>query len=91
MHEDLREKRRPLIDVSEIRLLGCEGFGYVVRVWPDFLQMLGHAGTFLGSKHRDRGEDTPQRDGYVVDIVHQANGFSGERHGLGSSYRLIEF
>ena len=44
--------------------------------------MLGDAGALLGGEGGDGGQDAAQRHGYVVNVVHQANGFSRERHGF---------
>jgi glycogen synthase len=39
-------------------------------------------GALLGGEGGDGGQNTAQGYGYVAPVVHQANGFSGERHGF---------
>jgi hypothetical protein len=55
---------------------------YVLRVGLGVEQVLGDAGALLGGEGGDGGQDTTQGHGNVVNVVHQANGFSGERHGF---------
>ena len=62
-------------------LLGVEGFSHIRGVGPRGEQMLRHTGALFGSERGDGGEDAAQGDGDVVDVVHEANSFSGERHG----------
>jgi len=62
-------------------LFGGKSVGHVVGIGPGLLQVLSHAGALFGGKRGDRSEDAAQGDGDVVDIIHEADGFSGERHG----------
>jgi hypothetical protein len=47
--------------------------------------VLGYAGALFVGEGGDGGEDAAEGYGYVVDVVHEADGFSGEGHVLGSS------
>jgi hypothetical protein len=71
-------------------LLGGEGLGYVFGVGAGLDEVLGYAGALFVGEGGDGGEDAAESNGYVVDVVHEANGFSGEGHVLGSSIR-VEF
>jgi len=62
--------------------LGGERFGDIVGVGAGVEQMFGDAGALLGGERGDGGQHTAQGDGDVVNIVHQADGFSGEWHGF---------
>src|SRR5580698_3464999 len=63
-------------------LLCGEGFGHVGGVGAGLLQVLGDPGALLGGKGAGSGKNAAQGNGDVVNIVHQANGFSGKRHGV---------
>jgi hypothetical protein len=59
-----------------------QGLGHVLGVGLGVEQVLGDAGALLGGEGGDGGQNAAQGDGNVVNVVHQANGFSGERHGF---------
>jgi hypothetical protein len=78
--------RKAVQQYATRQLLSRQSLCNVFRVRSNFLQVLGYARTLFWSKHWDSGKDTAQRYGCVVNIVHQSDGFSGERHGLLSSF-----
>jgi len=70
-------------------LLGGEGLGYVFCAGAGLEEMLGDAGAFFRAKCGDNGEDAAQGYRYVVDVIHEADGFSGEGHLRQSSIKRI--
>ena len=53
-----------------------------MRVGLGVEQVLGDAGALLDGERGDGGQHPAQGYGNVVNVIHQANGFSGERHGF---------
>jgi len=62
-------------------LLNGEGLGNVFGVGAGLDEVLGDTGAFIGGEGGDGGEDAAEGNGDVVDVVHEADGFSGEGHG----------
>jgi len=61
-------------------LLYGEGLGYVFGVGAGLDKVLGDSCALVGGEGGDGGEDAAKGDGDVVDVVHEADGFSGEGH-----------
>src|ERR1035437_10040195 len=55
-----------------------QGLGDVFGVGAGVEQVLGDAGALLGGEHGDGGQHPAQGYGNVVNVVHPADGFSGE-------------
>src|ERR1035437_8948486 len=68
-------------DLLGARLAG-QGLGHIVGAGTGLQQVLRDAEALLVRKRRDGGQHPAQGHGNVVNVVHQANGFSGERHGF---------
>ncbi len=62
-------------------LLDGKGFRHIFCVGLGVLQVLGDAGAFLRSKCGHKCEHSAQGYSNVVNVIHQADSFSGERHG----------
>src|SRR5438876_2773623 len=67
--------------VNSCGLFGDEGFGHVFGVGLGVLEMLGDAGALLGSECGHECEHSAQGYGNIVDVVHESDSFTGERHG----------
>ena len=52
-------------------------------------QMGGDNGAFIVVERGHSGKNTAQRHGYVIDVIHQADCFSGEWLGWGSSIGVV--
>jgi hypothetical protein len=64
--------------------VGFDGksLGNVIGAGAGVQQVLGDAEALLVGESRYGGQHTAQRYGNVVNVIHQANGFSRERHGF---------
>jgi hypothetical protein len=62
-------------------LPGGEGLNDIFGAGVSLAKMFCDAKALLWGKRGDCGENAAQSYGYVVNVVHQANGFSGEGHG----------
>ena len=62
------------------RLLGGEGVGNFLGAGTCLAEMFGDLGALFGGKCRDGGQDPAKGDGNIVNVVHQAYGFSRQRH-----------
>ena len=61
-------------------LLGGECLGDVFSVGAGLDEVLSDAGALVGGEGGDGGEDAAQGNGDVVDVVHEADGFTGKGH-----------
>ena len=61
-------------------LLGGQGVGHFLGAGMRLEEVIGDPGALLGGKGGDGGQHPAQGDGNVVNVIHQANGFSGKRH-----------
>ena len=62
-------------------LLGSQGQGHIFGVGPGLHQVFGDADALFGREAGYDGQHPAQGYGNIVNVVHQANGFSRERHG----------
>ena len=68
-------------EALDLGLLGVEGFGHIRGIGTSGDEMLGDASALFRCKRGDGCEDAAEGDGDIVNVVHEADGFSGERHG----------
>jgi len=63
-------------------LLDAEGLCNFLGAGACLEKMLGNLGALLCGESGDGSKNPAQGYGDVVNVVHQANSFSGERHGI---------
>ncbi|MGA2352235.1 MAG: hypothetical protein ABSF70_17500 [Terracidiphilus sp.] len=61
---------------------GGQCLGDIVGTGAGLDQVLGDARALLSRERGNGGQYPAQGYGNIIDVIHQANGFSGERHGF---------
>jgi hypothetical protein len=63
-------------------LSGSQSLSYVLGVGAGMEQVLRNAKALLIGKGGDGGQYPAQGNGNIINVVHQADGFSGQWHGI---------
>jgi hypothetical protein len=75
----------------EVELLGGQGVKNILSAGLGLGQMLGDQCPLIIIQCGDSGKNAAQRYGHIIDVIHQADCFSGEWHGGDPRVKLIQY